>query len=64
MDRPNRCVADTTPIRQVPPSGPGALAGYESRCSCGLVMRSSLLTIIRADVRDHLIWHDSLRKAS
>jgi hypothetical protein len=51
-----RC-PDMTPIRPVPPSGPGAISGFESRCDCGLVIRSSLLTIIRADVNEHLAYH-------
>lgn len=46
-----------TAIAAVPASGPGALAGFESTCSCGLVMRSSLRTIIEQDVREHAAWH-------
>jgi len=46
-----------TPIKAVPPSGPGALAGFESTCSCGLVIRSSLETIARQDVAEHQRWH-------
>ena len=46
----------TTTIQAVGPSGPGALSGFESICSCGLQIRSSLLTIISADVADHLRW--------
>ena len=38
-------------------SGPGALAGFESRCSCGLVLRSSLLQALRNDVADHVRYH-------
>ena len=46
-----------TPLAAVPPSGPGALAGFESRCTCGLVIRSSLRSIAEADVREHVAWH-------
>jgi len=44
-------------IVAVPASQPGALAGYESRCTCGLVIRSSMETIIRQDVWEHAAWH-------
>ena len=45
-----------SPVLPVGPTGPGALAGFESRCTCGLVIRSSLLTIAQADVREHVQW--------
>jgi hypothetical protein len=45
-----------TAVIAVAPSGPGALAGFESRCPCGLVIRSSLRTIAEADVREHVAW--------
>lgn len=46
-----------TAIAAVPASGPGALAGFESTCACGLVIRSSLRTIAEQDVREHRAWH-------
>ena len=46
-----------SPLVAVPASGPGALAGFESRCSCGLVIRSSLESIARQDVWEHARWH-------
>lgn len=46
-----------SPIEAIPASAAGALAGFESRCDCGLVIRSSLRSIIEADVREHLAWH-------
>lgn len=46
-----------SPIVAVEASGPGALAGFESRCSCGLVLRSSLRTILEADRREHGAYH-------
>lgn len=53
-----------TAIEAVPASGPGALAGFESRCTCGLVMRSSLLTIVTLDVADHLrYWEREAARA-
>ena len=49
----------TTTIQAVGPSGPGALSGFESRCSCGLVLRSSLLQALRNDVADHVRYHEA-----
>lgn len=46
-----------SPVSPVEASGPGALAGFESRCSCGLVIRSSLETIAQRDVYEHAAWH-------
>ena len=46
-----------TAIVAVPASGPGALPGFESTCSCGLVMRSSILTSAQLDVQQHAAWH-------
>jgi hypothetical protein len=46
-----------TPIRRVAPSGPGALSGFETACSCGLVIRSSILSMVRADLVGHQSWH-------
>lgn len=41
----------------VGPSGPGALSGFATRCSCGLEIRSSLATIAAADAVEHVAWH-------
>jgi len=41
---------------------PGALDGFESTCSCGLVMRSSLLIILEQDRREHGAWHARRRE--
>lgn len=38
-------------------SGPGALSGFESRCTCGLVLRSSLPVAAQNDVHAHAAWH-------
>jgi hypothetical protein len=46
-----------TPIEHRPPSEPGALDSYTSSCSCGLVMRSSLRSLVLADVAHHVAWH-------
>lgn len=46
-----------TPPRPVAPSGPGALAGFEAKCSCGLVMRCSLEGILFRDIIEHAAWH-------
>lgn len=42
----------------VPASEAGALDGFECRCTCGLVLRSSLLAGLRADAATHLSWHE------
>ena len=47
----------TSPIEAVAASGTGAIAGFESRCTCGLVIRSSMESIIRQDVWEHVEWH-------
>lgn len=46
-----------SPIAARPASEASALDCFEARCSCGLVMSSSMPTIIAGDVRDHLAWH-------
>ncbi len=51
-----------SPPRPVGPSGPGALSGHEARCSCGLVMRSSLETILFCDIMEHGFWHQAKTK--
>ena len=43
----------------VPASGPGALSGFESRCSCGMVLRSSLIQCLRNDIADHVRYFSS-----
>src|SRR5262245_58759916 len=48
---------EISPIVATPASGPGALDGFEARCSCGLVMRSSLRTLLEQDVADHAAYH-------
>lgn len=47
-----------SPIVAEPATGPGALAGYSSRCTCGLVMRSSLVSALEADRVAHRAYHD------
>jgi hypothetical protein len=46
-----------TQIVAVPASGPGALSGFEARCTCGLVMKSSLRSLIQADTAAHAAYH-------
>jgi len=53
-----------SPITAVGPSGPGALAGYEATCSCGLTMKSSMLSSVQLDVQAHIRWHHSQRPGS
>lgn len=48
-----------TAVVAVPASGPGALAGFESVCSCGLQMRSSLEVNVILDKAQHARWHES-----
>jgi hypothetical protein len=47
-----------TQIKAVTASGPGALAGFECKCSCGMTLRSSLRTLIEQDAREHLAYHE------
>ena len=37
----------------------GALAGFESRCSCGLVMRNAFRVSLGLDVRQHVAYHEA-----
>lgn len=45
-------------IVESPASQPGALDGFEARCSCGLVMRSSMRSLLDADVAAHAAYHE------
>ena len=47
-------VSEITPITA---SGRGDLDGFRATCTCGLVMQSSLRTMIEADVASHVAWH-------
>lgn len=47
----------TPPIVARPATGPGALDGFESSCTCGLVLRSSIRSILEADVAEHAAYH-------
>lgn len=47
----------TTPILPVAATQKGALDGFQSTCSCGLVMKSSLLSLLEQDVAAHVAWH-------
>lgn len=49
----------TTPVAAVAASGPGALPGFESRCSCGLVMRNAFRVNVELDVRQHVAYHEA-----
>lgn len=46
-----------TPVVAVSASEKGALPGFKSVCSCGLVMKSSLRTLLEADRVAHLAYH-------
>lgn len=48
------------PIAPVAGNG-GSVDGYETRCSCGLVLRSSLRIGIEAEMQAHTKWHSSGR---
>jgi hypothetical protein len=54
--------ASLTPLVAVAASRKGALDGFECRCSCGLVISSSLRTIAERDAAEHLRYHE--RKGS
>jgi hypothetical protein len=36
----------------------GSVDGFTTTCSCGLVIASSLRTLIAADAAAHLAWHE------
>ena len=40
-------------ITAVPASQSGALAGFETRCTCGLLMANTIKWNLEADVREH-----------
>lgn len=40
----------------IPASGTGALAGFESRCGCGLVIRSIFEREVARDAADHVAY--------
>lgn len=44
-------------VYPVPASGPGALDGFEFRCSCGTVLSSSLRGMTERDQAAHAAWH-------
>ena len=46
-----------TPIVEREASEQGALDGFEATCSCGLVLRSSLRSLLETDVADHAAYH-------
>jgi hypothetical protein len=45
-----------SPVEAIKASGPGALPGYESICSCGLQMRNTIRINVDLDVAGHLRW--------
>jgi hypothetical protein len=49
----------TTPVAAVAASESGALPGFESRCSCGLVMRNTFRVNVELDVRQHINYHEA-----
>jgi hypothetical protein len=51
-----------SPIKAVNASGPGALAGFECKCSCGMTLRSSLSTLIAQDAAEHAAYHAKKEK--
>jgi hypothetical protein len=51
-------------IVPAPASGPGALEHYSSTCTCGMVLASTMLTLVQADVVAHLRYHERQRSSS
>jgi len=43
-------------------SSTGALAGFSSRCSCGLEMRNAFRVSLLLDVQQHVAWASKARK--
>ena len=50
-------IASLSPITAIAASEKGALDGFGCTCSCGLSIRSSLLTLAQQDAAQHLAWH-------
>jgi hypothetical protein len=47
----------TAPVA-IPASGPGALAGFETKClTCGMVIRGSIVEYVRAEAAAHIRYH-------
>lgn len=40
----------------------GALNGFQSHCTCGLTMKSSLLSALELDRKQHAAWHAKAAK--
>jgi hypothetical protein len=47
-----------TQTQAVTASGPGALDGFECKCSCGMTLRSSLRTLLEQDATQHVAYHE------
>lgn len=45
-----------TTIEAVRPSTPGALSGFEVRCTCGFNFRTAFRTTAQADAADHVAF--------
>jgi hypothetical protein len=45
-----------SPLTAKPASGPGAIDGYQIRCSCGEVISSSLQTLTAQWAREHVAY--------
>jgi hypothetical protein len=56
-EKEGHMAASLTPLVSVPASRVGALSGFETRCSCGLVISSSLRTLAEQDAAAHLAYH-------
>lgn len=53
-----------SPVVAKPARTAGALDGFECRCeTCGLVMSSSLRTLLDADAAAHARWHERQDRA-
>ncbi len=50
---------ETSPVMPMAPSGPGAIAGYRSQCSCGAEITSSLFTLCSSEAAAHRRYFDA-----
>ena len=56
--RDGRVYYETARPQRFTATEPGALDGWETTCSCGLVLRSSLSKdCLQSDVLAHMAWH-------